>query len=517
MQRSSSSGREALPKADVNLAATSFPHAGDSASVRPVLAPEDTRRRLDEAVRRSWSEPSRRLWRWITLLMADSSATALAVFLTLALREVVLTGEFVVRAEVSALLVSALSLQPLTLAVFGAYEGGTHRISFMRVARGVATAVLFGWIQVNLLNVPGSAALDAAEYLVYAAWASVLIFLGRLLLDWVVRVAYRRGWGQRHVLVIGPAHSTWRAGERVSGLGPEFHVVGLLPNDWDDALGTGETLKILENALRSTRATGVVVAAGLSFQALELLVEQCFHFGVAVSVVPNTLQRLSARLELRPTRYGSLFQLHPRGLRLPQLAVKRAMDLLLGSVVLVVAAPVMVAIAAAIKLDSPGPVLFRQLRAGVGAQPFWMLKFRTMRANADQLKAEMQHLNESGDPRLFKVRQDPRITRVGRLLRRTSLDELPQLLNVFRGEMSLVGPRPFFPEDMEAYAAHHFDRLHVLPGITGLWQVSGRSSVVDFEEVVRLDRYYIQNWSIALDLKIMIDTVPAVMKRSGAY
>lgn len=502
-------------EADPVVSAAAPPRPAPSG--RPPLTPADIRERLDDAVRRSWAEPVRRVSRWLVLLASDSFATALAVFLTLALREVVLTREFVVRAEVSALLVSTLSLQPLTLAVFGAYEGGTHRVSFARIARGVAVAVLFGWIQVGLLNAPGSAELDAEEYAAYAATASVLIYLGRRAVDQLVRTAYRHGWAQRRVLVIGRAGSALRAGDRVEGLGPELQVAGVLPNLWDEAAADATSLTLLERSLRASRATGVVVAAGLSFRALELLVEQCFHLGVAVSVVPHTLQRLPARLELRPTRDGALFQLHPKGLRLPQLAMKRAMDLVLCTLGLLLLAPLMLLIAVAIKLDAPGPVLFKQLRAGVGAQPFWMLKFRTMRADADRLKATMQHLNESGDPRLFKIRQDPRITRVGRVLRQTSLDELPQLINVLRGDMSLVGPRPFFPDDLERYAAHHFERLHVLPGITGLWQIRGRSAVTDFEEVVELDRSYIRNWSLALDFEILLLTVPAVFRSRGAF
>jgi lipopolysaccharide/colanic/teichoic acid biosynthesis glycosyltransferase len=146
-----------------------------------------------------------------------------------------------------------------------------------------------------------------------------------------------------------------------------------------------------------------------------------------------------------------------------------------------------------------------------------MLKFRTMREGADQEKAALAHLNHTGDPRLFKIPDDPRVTRLGRHLRRWSLDELPQLWNVFRGDMSLVGPRPFFESDLAGYAEHHFVRLRVKPGITGLWQVSGRSAVVDFEEVVRLDREYVSRWSLWLDLKILALTIPAVVRKVGAY
>ena len=199
-----------------------------------------------------------------------------------------------------------------------------------------------------------------------------------------------------------------------------------------------------------------------------------------------------------------------------QFALKRAIDLCLTIVGILFALPLLVIIAVAIKLDSPGPVLFSQVRTGVGGRPFRMYKFRTMINDADRIKHQLHHLNESGDPRLFKIKNDPRITRVGRILRKTSLDELPQLINVLKGDMSLVGPRPFFPDDLNTYEDHHFDRLLVLPGITGLWQVSGRSNIVDFEEVVRLDSEYIKGWTILRDIEILFRTFPAIMGR-GAY
>jgi lipopolysaccharide/colanic/teichoic acid biosynthesis glycosyltransferase len=196
---------------------------------------------------------------------------------------------------------------------------------------------------------------------------------------------------------------------------------------------------------------------------------------------------------------------------------KRWLDIILSVVALIVLAPLLLVIALVIKVDSPGPVFFRQLRTGQGGRTFWMYKFRTMVNNAESFKPHLEHLNESRDPRLFKIEKDPRITRVGAILRRNSLDELPQLVNVFMGEMSLVGPRPFFPEDLVHYAEHHFARLTVLPGISGLWQVKGRSSILDFEEVVRLDCEYIDHWSFLLDLKILLLTIPAVLRRDGAY
>jgi len=199
-----------------------------------------------------------------------------------------------------------------------------------------------------------------------------------------------------------------------------------------------------------------------------------------------------------------------------QLVIKRIVDLIGSSCALVVAAPLMIAIAITIKRDSPGPILFAQERVGLGGRRFRMLKFRTMRNGADAEKKALAHLNHTGDPRLFKIPNDPRVTNLGRRLRRWSLDELPQLWNVLVGDMSLVGPRPFFESDLETYEDDHFRRLGTKPGITGLWQVSGRSGIVDFERVVALDTEYVRNWSLLLDLRILFRTVPAVLGRRGA-
>lgn len=212
-----------------------------------------------------------------------------------------------------------------------------------------------------------------------------------------------------------------------------------------------------------------------------------------------------------------LIRLTAPALRWQQLFMKRTLDLVASAVGLVLLAPLFAVIALLIKLDSPGPVFFVQERVGLGGRPFRMLKFRTMRDGADEEKRKVAHLNITGDARLFKIRDDPRVTRVGRVLRRWSLDELPQLWNVLRGEMSLVGPRPFFAEDLGAYEEHHFRRLGAKPGMTGIWQIQGRSEVTDFEEVVRMDREYIERWSMLMDLKILLLTIPAVLKRNGAY
>ncbi len=190
-------------------------------------------------------------------------------------------------------------------------------------------------------------------------------------------------------------------------------------------------------------------------------------------------------------------------------------DELHRALLLIVLSPLLLAMAAAIRVSSRGPVIYRSMRPGIGGTPFACLKFRTMYRDADQRQADLESLNEASGA-LFKMRDDPRMTPVGRFLRRYSLDELPQLLNVLRGDMSLVGPRPLPQRDFDRLEPWHKKRYLVLPGVTGLWQVSGRSEL-DFDDLVRLDFLYLERWSVFLDLTILVKTLPAVVSRRGAF
>lgn len=194
---------------------------------------------------------------------------------------------------------------------------------------------------------------------------------------------------------------------------------------------------------------------------------------------------------------------------------KRVLDVIVASAGLMLAALPMLCIALTIRLTSPGPVLFRQARVGKGGRLFTSYKFRSMYMDAEDRLEEVRHLNQADGP-IFKIRQDPRMTPVGRFLRRTSLDELPQLFNAFRGEMSIVGPRPALMTEVLAYEPWQLGRLTVRPGLTGLWQVSGRSDL-PFEAMMRLDLEYIRRWSLWFDLRLLILTVPAVVSGRGAY
>ena len=273
----------------------------------------------------------------------------------------------------------------------------------------------------------------------------------------------------------------------------------------------------LARVIVATRADAVFLIGTLPTGLFQHVIEVAHSTGCELITISRAW-KLGGVLPLPRTSCGvHLTSLTRPGLKAHQLFVKRLIDIGFSGLGLIATSPLFALLAIAIKTTSKGPVFFRQERVGRGGKRFMILKFRTMRLGADDEKADLAHLNHTGDSRLFKIPDDPRITRLGAFLRRWSLDELPQLVNVFRGEMSLVGPRPFFPQDLHDYQDHHFLRLAARPGITGLWQVRGRSDISDFEEVVALDREYIDMWSSWLDLKILALTLPAVFRRHGAY
>jgi exopolysaccharide biosynthesis polyprenyl glycosylphosphotransferase len=249
-------------------------------------------------------------------------------------------------------------------------------------------------------------------------------------------------------------------------------------------------------------------------QAVEL-VDLCHRSGVTVQVAPSTMEILMDRAEFVPGQVVPLFKLRPPVFEGIDYALKRTFDLVLASVGLFFLSPLLLATALAVKLSSRGPIIYRSVRPGIAGTPFYCFKFRTMRHHAEQIQPDLESLNEMTGA-IFKIREDPRLTGVGRFLRRYSLDELPQLLNVVRGEMSLVGPRPLPMRDFNRLEDWHKKRYLVLPGITGLWQVSGRSEL-DFDDLVRLDFLYLERWSIMLDLSILLKTIPAVLSRRGAF
>jgi exopolysaccharide biosynthesis polyprenyl glycosylphosphotransferase len=271
-------------------------------------------------------------------------------------------------------------------------------------------------------------------------------------------------------------------------------------------------------AVLATRDIDELIVTDSDFDDRELveIVEQAHRRGVKVRVAPRATELLIERRgEYVPGQGIPLFELRPPVFVGADWVVKRGFDLVVSALVAIIGLPVWLLIALAIKLESAGPVLYRDRRVGLNEREFSMLKFRTMRADAEALQADLEKKNEA-EGALFKIRDDPRVTRVGRVLRRLSIDEIPQVMNVLRGEMSLVGPRPLPVRDYELLEPWHRKRYLVLPGMTGLWQVAGRSSL-GFDDLVRLDFYYLEHWSIWLDVSILLKTIPAVLNSRGAY
>lgn len=245
------------------------------------------------------------------------------------------------------------------------------------------------------------------------------------------------------------------------------------------------------------------------------LINECQSRGIRVRIAPSTIEVLSERPSPVPGAGVALVEVKAPAIGGADYAVKRVFDFVIAGGLLIVMSPFLLLVALAVKLTSRGPVLHHSLRPGIDGQPFHCLKFRTMYMDAEERQADLEHLNEASGP-IFKIREDPRVTPLGRFLRRNSIDEMPQLINVLRGQLSLVGPRPLPLRDHALLEDWHRRRYSVLPGITGLWQISGRSNLT-FDDMVRLDFLYIERWSVLLDLTILLKTIPAVLRRRGAY
>jgi exopolysaccharide biosynthesis polyprenyl glycosylphosphotransferase len=325
---------------------------------------------------------------------------------------------------------------------------------------------------------------------------------------------------RRRAILVGTGESLARLRRTLGASrgGIDYEFVGAISTSPDSAglpqLGAPTSLP----AVLASHHVDELIVTDSDFSDRELMdiVEQAHRRGVKVRVAPRTTELLIERRgEYVPGQGVPLFELRPPVFIGADWFVKRGFDLVVSALVAIVGLPLWALIALAIKLDSPGPIFYHDGRIGLNEQGFGMIKFRTMRADAEAQQEELERRNEA-EGALFKIKDDPRITRVGRFLRRFSLDEIPQVLNVLRGEMSLVGPRPLPVRDYELLEPWHRKRYLVLPGMTGLWQVAGRSSL-GFDDLVRLDFYYLEHWSIWLDVSILLKTLPAVLGARGAY
>ncbi|HVX40769.1 MAG TPA: sugar transferase [Gemmatimonadaceae bacterium] len=466
----------------------------------------DIRIRRELAQRRLLLAVARHTLRVVSLHVADSIAIAAAAWCAF---------KVLPEAQPASLLPALVASVLVGLNARGAYRAAASR----RDPARIGTAILSASVLLLVMTVlPPHIAMSPPLLVYFGIFAMGALLLERWLIDLVVRQVYAHGIGLRRAVIIG------RGGDLdhiVACIGQTEHrdhrIVGYVtPTGVHDPEALG-SVDELEAILDREEPVEVMVTTALRGEVLRRVVDACVRRGIYILAVPSWTERMNGWAE--PVKIGNLpgFRVHPARLTLPWLVVKRFADVVLTVLGLIVCLPVMGVIALAIKLDSRGPVFFRQRRVGVGGREFDIWKFRSMSVEAESKREEIAHLNPYTDGRLFKLRRDPRVTRVGRWLRRFSLDELPQLFNVLRGDMSLVGPRPPLPSEVRSYEARHYIRLSVVPGLTGPWQVGGRNLITDFEHVVRLERDYIERWSLRLDLRIMFKTIFVVLKGEGAY
>ena len=342
----------------------------------------------------------------------------------------------------------------------------------------------------------------------------------QMLRRWLHR-ARREGWAMARTLVVGDAESAHQTIHQLrTSTHHGYRVVGVcLPSiadapPQDGVPMLGAFADIAQVAYDHHVETVIVTGNGLTGDALRRLSWALGRAGAELVVAPGLVEVMGPRLTVRESVGLSLLEVEtvpPRR----RLLAKTALDFALGSALLLAALPIIAVGALCVRLTSRGPVFFRQHRVGIDGREFTMIKLRSMYADAEARRAELLARSDR-DGLMFKMHDDPRITRVGRVLRRFSIDELPQLWNVARGDMSLVGPRPPLREEVDGYQDEVYRRLHVRPGLTGLWQVSGRADL-SWEESVRLDLRYVDNWSVAMDLAILWKTGRAVLRSSGAY
>jgi exopolysaccharide biosynthesis polyprenyl glycosylphosphotransferase len=372
-----------------------------------------------------------------------------------------------------------------------------------------------------------SKSLDILNIFMFFLIITTIGILSRLLLRLTLLSARRSGYNYRFLLIVGVNERACEVAQKLSTkreLG--YKIVGFVAEtsaslrqwrarenkNWK-ILGV---LRDLRSILTEERVDEIMVClpADARFSDISMIVQHARDLGIVVRLMPNfadgTLLRNMYVEEFDDEYVVTLF----REQLLMQLLLKRLIDAVVSLIVLIVLFPLMLVVAILIKLTSPGPVFFSQKRVGMNQRQFKLYKFRSMVADAEERKLALQHLNERDGP-AFKIENDPRTTRVGQFIRKTSIDELPQLFNVLSGEMSLVGPRPPLPEEVKRYEWLFRKRLSVKPGVTCIWQISGRNNVT-FDRWMKMDHEYIENWSLWLDLKILVKTIPAVLFSRGA-
>jgi exopolysaccharide biosynthesis polyprenyl glycosylphosphotransferase len=478
-------------------------------------------------VRRRQGKGRRRGW---LVRRALATADVAGVLLAFALTQIAFAGSDVQVDRVSTtvevmLFALTLPLWVVLARLYGLYAGDEERANHSTVDDfyGVLNMLTVGaWLLFALAYVLDFANPSFPKLGLFWMLAIALVVLSRALARALVR---RADAFIQNTVVVGAGHVGQRVARKLLQH-PEYgvNVVGFVddhPRAREDGLGelamlgTTEQLPELIDQLAVERV--IIAFLQVRYEETLQMVRNLNALGVQVDVVPRLFDVLGPNMRVHAAEGLPLLGLPPARMSSSSLFLKRMLDLTLASVGLVILSPVFAAIAVAIKLDSPGPIFFRQIRIGRNDETFSILKFRTMAWDADARKGEVAHLNKHllDDPRMFKVNDDPRVTRIGRLLRAYTLDELPQLINVIRGEMSLVGPRPLIWDEARHVDGWALKRLELKPGMTGLWQSLGRDNI-PFNEMLGLDYQYVTTWSLTNDLKLLAHTVPVVFHRREA-
>jgi len=365
------------------------------------------------------------------------------------------------------------------------------------------------WNNFTPLALPG--------FILLAGLIGMTLIIERHLIDHAVRRLWPIGPGAARALLIGRPEYTRRALDHPAlSDAREFAFGGILdPEEFGKQAGKRGFSRLCQT-LKRYRADTVVLSGPLDDEALSLVIDAAGAAGCQLFAIPRAFALGGVESQMVWRRGAPLIALNRPALRGRQLLVKRTLDVLVAGIGMALLSPLFLMVGIAVYISSPGPMFFRQTRVGLGGRLFKITKFRSMVHDAEAKREDLSTMSIYSDPRLFKVKDDPRVTRLGAFLRRSSLDELPQLWNAFIGSMSLVGPRPPLPCEVELYEEHHYTRFDVKPGITGPWQVNGRNLITDFEEVIRLETDYIREWSIWKDLGLLLKTVPAVLYMRGA-
>jgi exopolysaccharide biosynthesis polyprenyl glycosylphosphotransferase len=367
--------------------------------------------------------------------------------------------------------------------------------------------------------------LSRSWFILFAVLSAVLLVIEKILVRIIARYVRAKGLNYRTVLIVGTGRRALEVARMIQGHKYwGYKIVGFisdghhLSNGWARyrVFGTVPDLRrLIENGQFSEPIDEIVFAVTRKkLDEMKQLFLMCEELGIRTRVAMNFFPNRVARMEMEELEGIPFLTFTTTPSNETQLALKRLLDVAISMIILVLSMPALLIAALGIKLSSPGKVLFKQERIGLNGRIFMLYKFRTMVADAHARRGEIAHLNEMTGP-VFKAKDDPRITPIGRVLRKFSLDELPQLWNVLKGDMSLVGPRPPIPEEVANYHRWHRRRLSMKPGLTCLWQISGRNNI-DFDRWMQLDLQYIDNWSPSLDLKILLRTIPAVLSGRGA-